>query len=271
MNDNWLEKVSSLMGAKQYGEAIVLLKDIITNDASNWNAWYLIGQCFRFLNDFDEAVECLKRASELARDHKPAALLALGIAYQLKGEFSAAIEAFTEAIGIDQNYALAYNSLALTYKRLNQYELSAESYKRGIQALTRKFVLNLNNEPSNRIFKHQNTPSTLWVEYATWGAAYLACVRFPNSTSLLLPSGSAAQEEELNETHKGLYWVEQRKESGEPSCYVLPNFFNTFREYLKGNNLYATMTGNRALVLELLGKTDEAESHFREANYFESK
>ena len=270
MKDHWLDKVSPRMEAKQFGEAIVLLKEVLTNDAADWNAWYLIGQCFRFLNDFDAAVECLKRASELARDHKPAALLALGIAYQLKGEFQNAIETFVKAIDFDQNYVIAYNSLALTYKRLEQHEHSAEVYKCGIQALARKFVLNLNNEPSNRIFKHQNTSSKLWIEYATWGAAYLVCVKFPTSTSLLLPSGITAQEEELNETHNGLYWIEQPRESGESSCYVLPNFFNTFREHLRGNNLYVTLTGNRGLVLELLGKAEEAELHFREASYFES-
>ena len=50
----------------------------------------------------------------------------LGIAYQLKGEFQNAIETFVKAIDFDQNYVIAYNSLALTYKRLEQHEHSAE-------------------------------------------------------------------------------------------------------------------------------------------------
>ena len=93
---------------------------------------------------------------------------------------------------------------------------------------------------------------------------------YPASTRLLLPTSISAADEEQKETHKGLYWTEQQAENGECSCYVLPNFFNTYREHLRGNNLYATLTANRGLVLELVGRNDEAKKHFYEASYFES-
>ena len=270
MDENWMERVAELIQAKQFGQAITILKVTIAEDPTNWNAWYLIGQCFRYLNEFDSAVECLIRAHHFATDQRPSVLLALGIAYQLQGELDEAVKTLESALSLDPNHVTACNSLALTYKRLEQYEKSIETYERGVQALTRKFVHSLENNASNKIIKHVDTPSNLWTQYASWGALYLVRSLYPASTRLLLPTSISAADEEQKETHKGLYWTEQQAENGECSCYVLPNFFNTYREHLRGNNLYATLTANRGLVLELVGRNDEAKKHFYEASYFES-
>ena len=48
----------------------------------------------------------------------------------------------------------------------------------------------------------------------------------------------------------------------------LPNYFNTFREALWGNPLYANLIGNRGTVLEMLGPGEEALEHFSEAEEF---
>src|SRR5437899_9773432 len=80
---------------------------------SQWNAWYMAGQCCRFLNNIDGAIQHLSRAAELKRD-EPSIFLALGIALQLNPQSDKAIMAFRRAIEMGSDYELAYNSLALT-------------------------------------------------------------------------------------------------------------------------------------------------------------
>src|SRR5438552_17929522 len=83
---------------------------------SQWNAWYMAGQCCRLLNNIDGAIQHLSRAAELKRG-EPSIFLALGRAFQLLNTQSAkAIMAFRRAIDIDSDYELSYNTLALTHR-----------------------------------------------------------------------------------------------------------------------------------------------------------
>ena len=61
------------------------------------------------------------------------------------------------------------------------------------------------------------------------------------------------------------YWTPVKNEDDEDMRLYLPNYFNTFREALWGNHLYANLIGNLGPVLEMLGPGDEALEHFSEA------
>ena len=74
-------------------------------------------------------------------------------------------------------------------------------------------------------------------------------------------------EEERTEEHGGLYWTSVKNDDEDMRLY-LPNYFNTFREALRGNPLYANLIGNRGTVLEMLGPGEEALEHFSEAEEF---
>ena len=75
-------------------------------------------------------------------------------------------------------------------------------------------------------------------------------------------------EEESNERHGGLYWVDRFNSEDKLTRLFLPNFFNTFSETLSRDRAYADLIGNRGTVLEQLGRHDEANQHFEEAEYF---
>ncbi len=61
-----LDQVGSLTQSGRWEAALPLLLREIEEDPSDWNLEYLAGQCCRFLEDFDGAVEHLSRASRLA-------------------------------------------------------------------------------------------------------------------------------------------------------------------------------------------------------------
>ena len=62
----------------------------------------LAGQCCRYLNDIDGAIDHPSRAAKLKKDSPPI-FLALGIAFQLNTQWDDAIEVFRRAIEIDSD------------------------------------------------------------------------------------------------------------------------------------------------------------------------
>jgi hypothetical protein len=77
-----------------------------------------------------------------------------------------------------------------------------------------------------------------------------------------------ALEEERTEAHQGLYFTDQPSPDGKTIRLFLPNFFNTFREWLASRADYATLVGNLGAVCELMGKAEEAASYVAEAKEF---
>ena len=264
--DELNEQAIELMKAQRFDAALHLLHKAIDQDPSHWNTWYLAGQCYRFGNDLDNAVTYLEKAVELKPD-EPSVLLALGIAFQLNDCFTEAINAFRYAIEIDPDYELAYNGLAVTQKKQGELELALHNYDAGAKALSRRIVKSLRNDRSNMIFKHLDIEHHLWLEYAAYGATYLCSIN-EDIQRMAWPTGEQAMREELTEGHEGLYWIDQFDSESNLVRLFLPNYFNTFRETLRQDNTFSNLIGNRGTILKKLGRYEEANQHFNEAEYF---
>lgn len=254
------------MSSKKYDDAIAQLNSSIKQDNENWNAWYLLGQCYRFTNDLENAVACHEKAYFLNKK-EPAILLALGIAHQLNQNFIEAVKAFGQAIREDEGYIIAYNSLALTYKRMGSLDKAIDTYTDGLNAIGKNFCSSIDNSKANKIYKYENVPSTLWTKFIIFGAIYLAA-KF-NCDSVLIPNNQQAESEENTEEHQGLYWIEKEINDGKKVFEIFPNLLNTFRESLKGHRLYISMLRDQGLILEMVGKEQDAQANFAEADCFE--
>lgn len=261
-----LDEILNLINTQKYDEAIIHLNEFIKNDKNHWNAWYLLGQAYRFKNDFDSAIKCHKKAYTLNKEFPPI-LLALGIAYQLNENYIGAIESLEKAINLDETYAIACNSLALTYKRLGDLEKSLETFDRGFNSIAKKFFMSLNNSKQNKIYKHRDV-NGIWIKCAIQGAIYLG-VKLGYS-SVLFPTGEQAIHEESTEEHGGLYWIEKNVKNKGKAFELLPNLLNTFREHLRGNMLFISMLRDQGLIYEMMGKKDNAYANYQEAEYFEN-
>ncbi len=267
MTQALIDPAIELMKGQRFGEALHLLRRIIEQDPSQWNAWYMAGQCCRYLNDVDGAIDHLSRAAKLKKDSPPI-FLALGIAFQLNTQWDDAIEAFRRAIEIDSDYELAYNSLALTQKKRGELDKALHNYDAGAKALARRIAKAMRNSQISSILKHRDTAGSLWTEYAMYAALYLVSSE-QGINAIAWPTGQQAQEEERTEKHSGLYWFDAPNDKGENVRLFLPNYFNTFREQLKRDPGYSNLIGNRGTILELLGRHDEARQHFDEATEFQ--
>ncbi len=266
MPHNVTEQAIVFMKAQRFGEALPLLRRAINEDPLRSNAWYMAGQCCRFLNDIDAAIAYLSRATELKSD-EPAFLLALGIALQLRERWDDAINAFRQAIELDPDYDLAYNSLALTQKKRGELTKALDCYDAGTEALARRIVKSMRNDRSSPILKHRETVGNLWVKYAGYGALHLGTIA-DGIDSIGWPTGEQAEEEERTESRAGLYWLDVPDDENNTIRVFLPNFYNTFREVLRRDFTYSDLIGNRGTVLELLGRHEEARQHFEEATEF---
>ena len=134
------------MDAGQFSRALKILLQLAETE-SDWNLVYLIGQCYRYLEDFDNAARWLEGANR-ANPRNSQVLLALGIVYQLKERFREAASTLKTAIEVEPQNFSAYNSLGLTYRvqgRLNEalewYEKAAEGIVHvGIESLKSEFT-----------------------------------------------------------------------------------------------------------------------------------
>lgn len=260
------DKAIELMGQKRFAEALVLFKQMLAADEDDCTLLYMAGQCCRFQNDLKGAINYLKRAVALNAS-EPADMLALGIAQQLDRKFVEATESFKQAIELDPDYVLAYNSLALTQKKTGDLENAQYNYDAGVKALSRSIVKKMNNSRGSEIYKHRDSRQNLWVECAVFGALYL-CSITGGIDGLAWPTSDQAAEEERTELHAGLYWTDHRTNDNKNTRLFLPNYFNTVRETLRMDTIYSYLIGGLGTVFKSLGQQAEARKYFEEAEDF---
>jgi tetratricopeptide (TPR) repeat protein len=260
------DKAFQLVQEGKYDEALSLFRSVIESDPSDWNSIYLAGQCCRFLNDLDGAISYLRKATDI-NPNEGSVWLALGISCQLKGNWDDSIDALKNALHIDPDYVLAFNSLALTQKKMGKLENADHNYGAGTKALARCIVKGMTNDLDNQILPHKNSRNDLWSEYAMYGAMFLA-TNEDDIESVAWPTADMAEDEARTQKHKGLLWADQKDSDGDSFRLFLPNYFNTFHRTLHINRSYSELMGNRGLVLDMLDKQEEAQKHFQEAEEF---
>ena len=128
------DKAIDLMRCQRYAEAISLFSELINDDPNDWSLHYMIGQCYRFTEQLPNAVNALTKATKL-NEKEPQSFLALGIALQLSEKYEQAIEKLKIALTIDPNLITAYNSIGLTYKKLNNYQKAIDWYTKAADRL----------------------------------------------------------------------------------------------------------------------------------------
>lgn len=122
------EQIIKLLSAREYRQALGILSEQLRLAPDDWYSNYLTGICFRFLGSFDHAITHLTAAAKV-RPAEPSVLLALGIAYQLAGHLEQSVSALERAIQADKDLIEAYNSLGLTYRKLNRPRDALEWYR----------------------------------------------------------------------------------------------------------------------------------------------
>lgn len=268
LRNELLQKGMTCFTNNNFSQAILYFKQINKQDPSDWNAKYLVGQCYRFLNDYPNAISYLEQALKLSKDQS-SVYHALGVAYHLNGDYPAALDALSRGKDLDPENEVFYISYAMTCKAMGEYKKALANLESAKKVLARRVAKAMNNERNNPIYPHHNSSYGLWEDCAFEGALYLT-VR-SGIKGVALPSGEVAQDELSTRRHEGLFWVDQEDNKGQTTRLFLPNYFNTIFILLTSDSAYFNIIGNMSAVLDLLGRQEEAREHYQEAMYFKSK
>ncbi len=272
MNKTLIKEIEKKFNNKKFDEVLDRLlptiKDINNKqtDIPLWNIYYLIGQSYRYKEDFKNASSYLKKSVETFENFSN--LKALGIVYQQMGEYNKAIKLHSKSLDIDDSQPLTWNSLAYTQKYVKQYDKAEKNYETGINVHFKNIVKSLNNSRNSVFYPHNEVASQpLFAQYALDAAIYLTVKK--NYNSISVPNAAAAEAIIKDETRKSLYWSIHTTKDGEKTFVVMPNFFNTLLHKLLKDETYFLLLGNKAEVLELQGK-EEAKKYWAEAKLFKS-
>jgi len=124
------EKAQKLMfEERKFVDGLAILLELIETEEVGWHVYYLLGQGFRFINDFEDSIKFLSKAVDLNSEEAPV-FHALGIAYQLNGDYSVAIDQFKEALNLDSTYSFSINSIGLTYRKMGEFDNAMQYYSK---------------------------------------------------------------------------------------------------------------------------------------------
>jgi len=275
VNKILIEEIREIFDNKKFDEVIEKLLPLLKNIKDNkqtdipvWNIYYLIGQSYRFKEDYKNASSYLKKSVETFEN--PSNLKALGIVYHQVGSYNEAINLYTKSLGLDDTQPSTWNSIGISQKYLKQYDKAETNYETAINVHLKNIVKSLNNSKNSVFYPHSEDmfKAPLFTKYAMDAAIFLTVKK--NYDSISAPSGAAAEAITVDESRKSLYWSEQITKDGKKTFLIMPNFFNTFFYSLFKNNTYFMLIGNKAEVLELQGKEDETKKYWTEANLFKS-
>ena len=270
-----IEEIEKIFKDKKFNEVIEKLLPLIKSTENNkqtdipiWNIYYLIGQSYRFKEDYKNASSYLKKSVETYEN--PSNLKALGIVYHQVGSYNEAINLHTKSLGLDDTQPSTWNSIGISQKYLKQYDKAETNYETAINVHLKNIVKSLNNSKNSVFYPHSDNmfKAPLFTKYAM-DAAILLTVK-KNYDSISAPSGAAAEAITVDESRKSLYWSEQITKDGKKTFLIMPNFFNTLFYSLFKNKTYFILISNKAEVLELQEKEDEAKKYWTEANLFKS-
>lgn len=255
-----------LIQSGNFEDAIELLQKSIAGDRDQWNAWELLGQCFRFTNKYNDAVECLKISTNLNPDNKTA-FLSLGIAYQMAGKYQESLSALRRANELDRDYVLAYNSAAMTLKLMGDLDKSILVYEQALLSLSREFCFNAINERVGEIIPRLITDeSDLWTQPLLKAAIQHSAIG--GLDGVTFPTSTSAEIETRDRTHEGLLWEDIIEGEGKKIRVYLPNFFNAALFFFVHDGRYSIIIGNMSNVLKMAGRASESEIYYLEAVRF---
>ena len=158
---------NALRRGKRYGQAEVILRQIVAVDPRGWHAWHNLGQALKDAERYDEAIAPLRRAVALAPEHGPNhAVLGevlyhvgrlrsaeaslqkcielgwntdvnlwtlLGNTERLLGKLPEAIEYLERALALSNGSAAAHSNLSIAYAQVGRFDDAVEQVHTSIK------------------------------------------------------------------------------------------------------------------------------------------
>jgi len=260
------DKISRLVTNGRFKEAIQLLSIKTTENEDDWHTHYLLGFCYRGVNDFGKAIDHYQKAASLnPKEHT--IYLNLGIALQLNHDYRKALITLKEAIKIKDDYVLAYNSIGMTCRKMGNLEEANSWYEKGINKLFGHIFRELSQQntlDAERVgFK--GLPEGRWIEGAFEVLMYYSVK--DDCELVTFPTGESATKYYDSNEYGGLYYIDKDTPEGKARI-ILPNYLDAFHKMLRSESTYSVLLNNMGSIFLELEDFDQAEKHFIESIHF---
>lgn len=255
------QQASICVHERRWAEGLRIARKLIEHDSLDLVGNRAGGICARHLDALDFAAECLRRAV-LVDDQDVGTWASLGIVYQLQERWGDSVDAFRHSLTLDPDHVMSFNSLALTQKKAGELDLALHNYDAAAKALVRAIVKNLDNTPDGATYTYFETPTSIWLEYARYGAMYLAIEA--GVDGMACDKLDADSQPGLDDR----LWEDRPDGAEKRVRWYRAKFYYAIQSALLSDWRYANILGNRAGVLELLGRDDEYREHCLERDLF---
>ncbi len=258
--NNKRKQVIKRMQNSDFSNALKLIEQLIDEGERDATIFYMAGQCSRYLNDIKTSIFYHEEAIKLNSEN-PSFQLALGIAYQLNEEYKEAHDVLSSLILNNQEWDdldIAFNSLALTQKKMGLFDRAEKNYHQGIKIFLYKIMNSLSNSKNNEIMEIKPTTYNLWLEHVVETAIIFSRTLNDKIDSVAFP-------ETADDNHQGLYWTIEKTDNKNVLLF-LPNFLGTVRYYLTYDPSYFNLVGNIGSTLQELDNNLESKKYLTEAN-----
>jgi len=135
------KKAYSFFKKFSFEEAIELLNIIIIEDKKDFMSFFLLGTSYLHMKNLDLSEKNLKISIKLNKKHWDSKHN-LGVVYQLKNNFSEAINLYTEAINLRPNSLHSLIQLAEVYEKSSFFDKAKQNYENILKIDSENFKAN---------------------------------------------------------------------------------------------------------------------------------
>lgn len=132
MEDKEIDKIYEMIDSSDYGNAKVLITEILEKDASDIDARRLLALCEVNLENFDSARNILEDIIKYCQDDA-LCWYYLGCCYDSLELFVEAKHAYNTVLELRPEYVDAYKSLSIVYIKVEDYDKAVEIAKKGLE------------------------------------------------------------------------------------------------------------------------------------------
>jgi tetratricopeptide (TPR) repeat protein len=279
-----LRQFSQLMNERKFDKAHEYINSIY--DDQNWNYFWLHALIFRELENFDQSISyCYKAIDKIPADTVDFEFtlsqikFKMGICYQLKEDFSNSVRFLKESINHDEYLINNFNSLGLTYRKMDKFTDAEVIYNTGIKKLFDKINRGIDNE----IIGEKNTWDTVpdffskEVKYSnvfdsTNMEMIMTHAGFSGCESIAIPTAETAAkfyEDKINDHPNDLGFVfYDTEENKKKTRTILPSYFDYMYRSLCITLQYSNLLNNLGVVKLELGLIEDARNLFKESIEF---
>lgn len=119
------------MDAMRLSEAIADFEKALTYQPEDWAAYNNMGCCYKYLGNYEKAIECLEKSAEIVERTgivKSLPYSNLADVYEILRDYQKAIDCYVKALRIDRERIHFYQEIAGLYRNMKDYDNAVKYY-----------------------------------------------------------------------------------------------------------------------------------------------